>query len=72
MNLDGFRFTTEITLGNMLLLGMFVLFLWRVERFFDAFLIEHEILIRWYCEQHGLVLSSLPTRIKTGLWRKKS
>jgi hypothetical protein len=37
----------------------------RVQRTVDTPMIEHEILIRDYCQRHNIPISELTTRIKT-------
>jgi hypothetical protein len=71
MGFEGLPLTVQVVLGTFPLLLTFLICLWRIERFFGAFLTEHEILIRWYCEQHGIELSNLATRIRSGIWRSK-
>jgi hypothetical protein len=49
---------SALSLGN---------FLRRLEKKWDHFLIEHEILIRWYCKTNNLQLEDLPTRSRKEL-----
>lgn len=42
-----------------------------VQRTFDYFAIEHEILIRDYCERNKLRLEELPTRVGRAPWWPK-
>lgn len=51
-----------ISLGNIISLAVLFGVAWRVDNLFRRFAIEHEILVRDYCERHGLELSDLPTR----------
>lgn len=60
-----------ITLGNILTWVAFVGTVIRVEKFMSEmrtavqiFRLEHEILIRDYCERHGLKIDDFPTRLK--------
>lgn len=47
--------------------GMILLFIWRLEAFSTRFMIEHEILIRDYCQRHDIEVEELPTRMNVGL-----
>lgn len=39
-----------------------------VERTFDYFAREHEMLMQDYAERHGITLEALPTRLKRAPW----
>jgi hypothetical protein len=39
-----------------------------VQKTFDYFAIEHEILIRDYCQRNNLTISDLPTRLGKAPW----
>ena len=48
-----------------------VAFLWRIlktlgktNRIMEKFMIEHEMLIQWYCKEHNIGLEDLATRTK--------
>lgn len=51
-----------ISLGDIITVVAILGGIWRVEKFFSKFLIEHEILVRWYCKEQGIELHELPTR----------
>jgi hypothetical protein len=57
-----------ISFGNILTMITFVFFLiglnYKVQKWLDHFSIEHEILIRDYCERHDLKVTDLPTRFR--------
>jgi hypothetical protein len=59
-----------ITFGNVLTIASMAFLLLginhRVSKWLDHFSIEHEILIRDYCERHDLRVNDLPTRFRTG------
>lgn len=47
--------------------GMLAIVLWglrRIEKKIDKFGMEHELLVRDYCERHGIKVEDLPTRMK--------
>jgi hypothetical protein len=50
------------SIGDLVTILSIVGGIWRVERFFGKFLVEHEILVKDYCERHGLMPYDLPTR----------
>ena len=39
-----------------------------VERTFDYFALEHEMLIQWYAKEQGITLHELPTRLGKAPW----
>ena len=34
------------------------------QRKIDALLFEHALLIKWYCDEHGIKVEDLPTRLR--------
>ena len=39
-----------------------------VERTFDYFALEHEMLMQWYAKTNGITLAELPTRLGKAPW----
>lgn len=39
-----------------------------VERTFDFFAMEHELLVRDYCERKGIEMTQMPTRLTSAPW----
>lgn len=64
------HFDFTISLGQMVTLGVVTLATFRLESLISRFGIEHEILIRDYCERKGIRLGDLPTRFRRGLFEK--
>lgn len=62
-----FEFT--VTLGQVGLFVALIALIWRVEVFTTWFLIEHEMLIKWYCDEHSIEDPGelLSRRIRYGL-----
>jgi len=56
------HFDLTISLGTVIGVGTILLALWRLERKYGDHLIEHEILLNWYCRQNGLRMDEIPTR----------
>lgn len=42
-----------------------------VEKTFDFFSLEHEILIRDYCQRNNIDVAQLPTRLPKAAWWKR-
>jgi len=61
------HFDFTITLGNVVTLGVFLGGIIRFEWAFRRYGMEHEILVRDYCERHSIKISDLPTRFKGGI-----
>ena len=57
-----------ISLGNILTVLALLGVIWRVDNILRKFIIEHEILMSWYCKAHNITLQEVPTRVK-GLFR---
>jgi hypothetical protein len=55
-----FEFT--MTLGQLITFTTVLIGIWRIEGLGRKYLVEHEILIRDYCERHNLKVHDLPTR----------
>lgn len=55
-----------ISLGNIVTVLVVFGGIIRIERMLRYFLIEHEILIEWYCKVHDIDRKSLPTRSRLG------
>lgn len=51
-----------VLLGNVPLLIAFAAYALRIDRLLTKFLIEHEMLMGWYCKEHGIEPDDLPTR----------
>lgn len=56
------HFDFTVTLGNLITVVALIGAIWRAERLLQWFLVEHEILIKDYCERHGVEVKDLPTR----------
>ena len=60
------HFSLTITFGNVVtiitLIGVLVRVDYRINKWVARFSMEHEILVRDYCERHNIKLSDLPTR----------
>ena len=41
-----------------------------IQRTFDYFAKEHEMLMEWYAKDHGISLSEIPTRLRPAPWFK--
>jgi hypothetical protein len=62
------HFDFTISLGNILTIVALVGLILRIDKVVRKFLIEHEMLINWYCKEHNIELKDIPTRMK-GLFR---
>jgi len=62
------QITWTISLGNILTVLAFVGGIARIEMLLNKFLVEHEILVRDYCERHNIKPDDLPTRSRRPLW----
>lgn len=58
------HFDFTISLGNILTIAAILGLIWRVDRVVAKFLIEHEMLMGWYCKEHDIKLQDIPTRMK--------
>jgi hypothetical protein len=62
------HFDWTIGVGNIiafLACLLSVLALWRrIETLLAKFMIEHELLVRDYCQRKGIALEDIPTRLK--------
>ena len=58
------HFDATVTLGNLLTLIILLGWAFRLDRLLSKYLVEHEILINWYCESHGISPKDLPTRTR--------
>ena len=58
------RFDLTISLGNILTVLALLGVIWRVDNVLRKFIIEHEILMGWYCKYHNISLQDVPTRVK--------
>lgn len=56
------HFDLTITLGNLMTLVALLAVAFRIERAYNLYAIEHEMLMTDYCEQRGIRLRDLPTR----------
>jgi len=56
------HFTFQVTLGNLLTVAALLGFAWRLERFINLMLVEHDMMMVDYAKQHGFDLDTLPTR----------
>lgn len=54
----------SISIGQLAVLVTLLGLIWRVERAYNLYSIEHEILMADYCERKGIDLRRLPTRSK--------
>jgi hypothetical protein len=51
-----------ISLGQIGMLIGFVALIWRIEVFSAWLMLEHEMLIEWYCQQHNVRPNDLMSR----------
>jgi hypothetical protein len=56
------HFDFTVGLGQVAIVTALVTLIWRIEVFSSWLLLEHEMLIEWYCQQHSLKPSDLMTR----------
>lgn len=57
-----------VTLGNIIVFFTMMGGIWRFETVVGRFLVEHEILIREYCDRNNIKLDNLPTRLRVGMF----
>ena len=58
------HFDLTISLGNLVIFAGILGGILRVEWLFRSYALEHELLIRDYCERKGIPLKDLLTRMK--------
>lgn len=58
------HFDFTISLGQVATIATLLGVGWRLDRQMLKYMFEHEMLITEYCEQKGIEITSLPTRVK--------
>lgn len=57
------RWDFTVSFGNVVTLLACALYAIRLDRLLTRFLVEHEMLMSWYCKEHGIDPKDLPTRV---------
>lgn len=58
------HFDLTISLGNIVTVAFIMGMIWRIERAYNLYSVEHEMLIADYCARHEIHVRDLPTRTK--------
>ena len=58
------HFDLTVTLGQIVTLVTLLLMGWRADRILSKYMYEHELLMQKYCDDVGLDINKLPTRIR--------
>jgi hypothetical protein len=56
------HFDLTVSLGNIIAIGTIVAAFLTIDRRLTHYSVEHEMLMGWYCREHGITPDELPTR----------
>lgn len=56
------HFDFTVSLGNVVAIGTVIAAFLAIDRRLNKRLVEHEMLVSWYCREHGMIPAELPTR----------
>jgi hypothetical protein len=54
----------KLVIGSIPTVAAVFIYLSRIDRKMTVFLVEHEMLIAWYAQEHHIKPEDLPTRVK--------